>query len=85
LPDVICALLQLYWYVIIGRVIFSWIPTTPGGAAAQIDEVLRLLTEPLLGPLRRLIGPVRVGAMGLDLSPMIVLIAWWLAMRAIGC
>jgi uncharacterized protein YggT (Ycf19 family) len=53
--------------------------------AAQIDYVLRQLTEPLLGPLRRLIGPVRIGAMGLDLSPMIVLIAWPIVLGLIGC
>ena len=33
-----------------------------------------MLTEPVLGPLRRALPPVRLGGMGLDLSPMIVLL-----------
>jgi YggT family protein len=34
---------------------------------------LYAITEPVLGPLRRLIPPVGIGGMGLDLSPTIVL------------
>ena len=34
--------------------------------------MLYALTEPVLGPLRRAIPPVRIGGMGLDLSPLIV-------------
>jgi hypothetical protein len=34
-----------------------------------------MLTEPILGPLRRALPPVRMGAMGLDLSPDAVALA----------
>jgi YggT family protein len=85
LPDVICSLLGLYFYVLIARMIFSWIPVTPGTTAAQINHVLLQLTEPVLGPVRRLIGPVRIGSIGLDLSATIVIFAWFPVMGLIGC
>lgn len=43
------------------------------------------LTEPVLGPLRRVIPPIGGGGMALDLSPLIVFLALSLLMNAIGC
>ena len=37
-------------------------------AVAYVDRI----TEPVLGPLRRAVPPVRLGAMAMDLSPIIV-------------
>lgn len=68
---IICVALQLYVIVLFARVIFSWFPVTPGSAIEGISDILRMLTEPILGPLRRAIPPVRMGGMGLDLSPLI--------------
>ena len=56
-----------------GRVILSWFPVAPGTAMATVYSFLYAVTEPLLGPIRRLIPPMGVGGMGIDLSPMIVL------------
>ena len=36
--------------------------------------LLHLLTEPVLGPLRRVLPAVRLGAVALDLSPFVVII-----------
>jgi YggT family protein len=36
--------------------------------------VLFRITEPVLGPIRAIIPPVRLGGMALDLSPLIVFI-----------
>jgi len=38
-----------------------------------VRNVLWRLTEPVLGPVRRAIPAIRLGAVGLDLSPIIVL------------
>ena len=40
---------------------------------ASVFGFLYAITEPVLGPLRRLIPPIGMGGMGLDLSPTIVL------------
>lgn len=52
----------------------SWVRVEPGTAVASIYSVLFNLTEPVLGPLRRTIPPVRLGMAALDLSPFIVII-----------
>jgi YggT family protein len=37
-----------------------------------VYSVLYSLTEPVLGPVRRIIPPMGFGGMGLDLSPIVV-------------
>jgi len=70
---IICLALQLYVIVLFARVILSWFPISPGSAMQGVSDVLVMLTEPVLGPLRRAIPGVRLGGMALDLSPMILI------------
>lgn len=71
---IICTVLQLYLFVVFARIILSWFPIAQGGVLAQIFSVLYTVTEPVLGPIRRAIPPIGMGGMGLDLSPIIVII-----------
>lgn len=59
---------SLYFFVIIILAILSWV--SPQSLTSPVGNLLRLLTEPLLRPVRRFI-PV-IG--GFDLSPVVVLI-----------
>lgn len=72
--EAICTLLSLYVLVIFARIIFSWVRVTPGTPVASIYSVIFNLTEPVLGPLRRAIPPVRLGMAAFDLSPIIVIV-----------
>ncbi|MBV8986559.1 MAG: YggT family protein [Acidimicrobiia bacterium] len=69
------ALLQLYIVVIFVRVILSWFPISPDSPMAGVYRLVYSLTEPVLGPIRRVMPSVGFGGMGLDLSPLIVLFA----------
>jgi YggT family protein len=40
----------------------------------SLVTVLAKLTDPVLVPVRRVLRPVRIGGMGIDLSPLVVLI-----------
>lgn len=73
--NVLCFILQVYWIVVIARIIMEWIPVSYDHPLARLRAILRAATEPVLAPLRALIPPVRMGGMGLDLSPIILLIA----------
>lgn len=64
----ITTLIDLYSFVIVAAVIVSWIPLDPRHPVAA---VVSGLTEPVLGPVRRALPPMG----GLDLSPMVLLIA----------
>lgn len=70
----VCTLLTAYQIVIFVRIIMSWIPPTPGTTYAQIFEFFDAITEPVLGPVRRMLPPVRLGMAALDLSPIVVII-----------
>jgi YggT family protein len=71
---IVCSLLQIYLLVVLVRIVMSWFPLRPGGAAQQIAGVLVAITEPVLGPLRRVIPSVPMGGMRLDLSPLILIL-----------
>ena len=55
------------WLLILGRVLISWVD--PMGRT-QLGAMLINTTEPILGPLRRVIPPMG----GIDLGPLIILI-----------
>lgn len=81
--NVLCWIIQAYYIVVIGRIIMEWIPVSYDHPLARLRSVLRSLTEPVLGPLRRMVPALRVGGMGLDLSPIILLVGLMLLANAV--
>jgi len=73
LADLICTVIQLYVYVIIIRLFMSWVPPRPGSTYESIHGGFVTVTEPVLGPVRALLPPLRMGTMSLDLSPLLVI------------
>ena len=67
-------ILKLYSYVLIIRVILSWVNPNPFNPLVRIFYVL---TEPVLAPIRRVLPSMG----GLDLSPIVVFIAISLLIR----
>ncbi len=72
IQTLLCRLLDAYLIVMFARIILSWFPVEPGSGLATVYGFLYSLTEPVLGPIRRVIPPLGMGGMGLDLSPLIV-------------
>ena len=70
LLDFIGWLLFLYSWVVIAAALITWVSPDPRN---PIVIFLHRVTEPVLQPVRRMLPPWKTG--GLDLSPMIVLIA----------
>lgn len=79
----VCFLLQAYWVVVVARIVLEWIPVSYDHPLARVRAALRAVTEPILAPLRSMIPAVRMGGMGLDLSPLILLLALSLLSGAI--
>ena len=68
---------QIYMYIIIARALISWVNPDPYN---PIVTFLYRVTEPVLYPIRK-----RLPAMGgLDLSPLIVLLALFLLYKFVG-
>ena len=72
--DILCLILNVYLIALFGRIILSWFPMEPGTPMASVYSFLFLITEPVLGLLRRAIPAVGGGGFRIDLSPIIVLI-----------
>jgi YggT family protein len=63
-------LLDMYSWIIIAAALMTWVSPDPRNPVVLF---LRRVTEPVLEPVRRLLPPWKTG--GLDLSPLLVLIA----------
>ena len=71
---IFCTLVNLYLLLLFARIILSWFPLSPGGVVASMYGFLYSITEPVLGPVRRILPPLSFGGAGLDLSPIVVLL-----------
>lgn len=80
---VVCVLLILFWIVLIVRILSSWFPPPRSPGARRAYELLYTITEPVLRPLRGMLPPLRLGAVALDLSPIIVFIAIGILQRVL--
>jgi len=83
MASIVCVLIQLYLLVIFIRIFMSWFPPTPGTTYAHIYEGFDKVTEPVLAPVRAILPPVRMGAMGIDLSPIVIFLIGTILLRAI--
>jgi len=69
--------------VLIARFVIDWVQVLarswrPRGMVLIVCEAVYTVTDPPLRALRRVIPPLRLGAVALDLSPMVLLIALWI-------
>jgi YggT family protein len=83
--QLILLLLDIYFWIIIAVVVLSWlvafnIVNPTNNIVRQIRYALYRLTEPLLGPIRRRMPDLG----GIDLSPMILLIALWFVSNSVA-
>lgn len=83
MTSIICIVIQLYLFVVLIRILMSWVPPTPGTTYEQVHEGFVRVTEPVLAPIRAVLPPVRMGAMAMDLSPIVVFLLGTLLVRAI--
>jgi len=66
-------LIDIYLLLLIGRILLSWFPISPESPMSTVFSFLYRITEPVLGPIRRMLPPIGMGGMALDLSPIIVI------------
>jgi YggT family protein len=79
--DLLCSLISVYFIVLFARIILSWFPLQPGTAMASIASVIYQVTEPVMGPVRRLIPTIGM----IDISPIVVFFGLRILQQALGC
>jgi YggT family protein len=77
--DLLCSLISVYYIVLLARVFLSWFPLQPGTAMASIASIIYQLTEPIMGPVRRIVPTIGM----IDISPIVVFIGLQILQSAI--
>ena len=72
-------LLLLFELVLIARMVVDWVgvlsPSTGGSGLYQARRITHAVTEPVIGPVRRVLKPVRFGSVSVDLAFTAVFVA----------
>ena len=70
----LCSLIFLYELVVFARILIDWFRVPFDHPVAKLRDALALVVDPVLRPMRRVIPPIRMGGLALDLSPLVLLI-----------
>ncbi|MBO1901997.1 YggT family protein [Leucobacter weissii] len=76
-------LLRIYTYVLWGRFIIDWVRVLaprfrPRGALIVVFEVIFTVTDPPIRFFRRVLPPIRLGQIALDLGWMLTMLSCWI-------
>ena len=87
--QILSFVLWVAFIVLIARFVLDWVQMLarhwrPRGLVLVFCEGLYSITDPPLRAVRRVIPPLRLGAVMLDLSPMILLIGIVILQRIVG-
>jgi len=79
--QILCLVLDAFFIAMIVRIVLGFFPIAPGSAFASVYSAIYSVTEPVLGPLRRVLPSVGM----FDLSPIVVFLAINILRSVIGC
>jgi YggT family protein len=70
----------LFELVLVARIVVDWVGllSPAGGRGSGLDQARRIthgITEPVIGPVRRVLKPVRLGSISIDLAFTAVFVA----------
>jgi YggT family protein len=87
--QVVYLALLLYVLILLVRLVLDWVQVfardwRPRGVTLVVAEAAYTVTDPPLRALRRVIPPLRLGAVQLDLAFLVLMLACTLAMRVVG-
>lgn len=80
---IICTALQLYGLAVVARIILTWIRVPSDHAVGRIGSLLAVVVDPPLRAIRSVMPDIPIGPARLDLSPMVLLLAVFIAQRVI--
>ncbi len=89
LLGVLYYILLVFWLLLLGRLVVELVRTfarewRPTGVAVVIIETVFTLTDPPIKALRRVLPPIPLGPIRLDLSLMIVMLVVIIAMNIVN-
>ena len=82
--SIICIAIWVFIAALIIRIILDWVQVPASHPVGRARSSLAAVTDPVLMPLRKVIPPIRMGAVALDVS-VIVLIVGLNILQAVIC
>ncbi|MBW3084396.1 hypothetical protein KEM60_00583 [Austwickia sp. TVS 96-490-7B] len=85
---ILSLLLEFFLLLLLARLVLDWIQMfardwRPRGVLLVVAEGLYTVTDPPLRAVRKVIPPLRLGGVALDLSFMVVFFGVWLLLRLV--
>jgi YggT family protein len=82
---ILALVIQLFMLVLLVRLVFEWVQVfarewRPRGVVLMIAEVVYTITDPPLRALRRLIPPLTLGTVRVDLAFIALFMLCWVAL-----
>ena len=77
--ELLSLLLSIYLYILIGRLVLEWIQVfarewRPRGVILVVAEGIYTVTDPPLKAIRRVVPPLRLGGVAIDLAFLILIL-----------
>lgn len=87
--EILAILIYLFLIVLIARLVLEWVQVLarewqPRGIVLVIAEGVYSLTDPPLRALRRVIPPLRLGQVSLDLAFLVLMLTTFVALRVVS-
>ena len=88
IAQTIYLVLYVFWLMLLGRFVMGWVLAfgrrwNPGRGAAATLEAVWSVTDPPLKALRRVIPPLPLGTVTVDLSAIVLLLILYVLMRVV--
>ena len=83
--EILRIVLMIYWLILIARLVFDFVQIfarswQPSGPVLLIAEFVYTITDPPLRALRKVIPPLRLGGVSLDLAFLVLILGVQLLM-----
>ena len=87
--QILYLVLWLFLVLLIARLVLDYIQMfarswRPSGPLLVVAEIVYTITDPPLNALRRVIPPLRIGQVSLDLSFLVLFVLVWIAISLTG-
>ena len=87
--SILYVLLTLFFFLLIVRLVVGWIQVfardwTPSGPVLVVLEIVYSITDPPIQAVRRIIPPLRLGGIALDMGLLVVFIVVYILQRILA-
>lgn len=86
---ILCTFLRFFLYFMLAWIILSYVAAYGrlpwGHPIRKIYDFANKVMDPLLSPVRRVLKPVRLGGVGLDLSPLVIWLGVLIIISVLDC